>query len=391
MVAVRITDVEAFYLRPSTIKDRTDSSQDALVVRVSTDAGVDGYGEVDSSPLVAKAVIDAPASHSRARGLRDILLGRDPREPERLWDLMYEATLYYGREGAAIQAMAGVDLALWDIKGKLLDQPVYVLLGGAYRKTVRAYASHMFDFDPETTGERAARAAKEGFTAVKFGWEPMGPDPQLDEALVRAIRTNVGDGVDVCIDAGLAWDAQTAIQRCRLFEPYDLYWLEEPLHPDDIRGYRTLVSSVATPIAAGENESTVAGFVRLMDDANVNIIQVDVTRVGLTQARRIAYLAHQRGLRCANHNFTSDINVAASLHFLCSIPNSLLLEYCMESSPLRSTLTRYPIEVIDGWATVPESPGLGVDVDMTAVEPFMISSESAWSTPTGVLSHKGRS
>jgi L-rhamnonate dehydratase len=195
----------------------------------------------------------------------------------------------------------------------------------------------------------------------------------------------------VCIDAGLAWDAQTAIQRCRLFEPYGLYWLEEPLHPDDIRGYRTLVASVNTPIAAGENESTVAGFVRLMDDANVNIVQIDVTRVGLTQARRIAYLAHQRGLRCANHNFTSDINVAASLHFLCSIPNSLLLEYCMESSPLRSALTRNPIAVIDGWATVPESPGLGIDVDIAAVEPFMISSETVWSGPRTAASRKGRS
>jgi L-rhamnonate dehydratase len=376
---VAITDVEAFYLRPGAIKDRTDSSQDALVVRVSTDAGVEGFGEVDGSPLVAKAVIEAPASHTRSRGLREVLIGRDPRETERLWDLMYESTLYYGREGAAIQAMAGVDLALWDIKGKLADQPVYMLLGGAYRKSVRAYASHMFDFDPDTTGRRAAEAVKAGFTAVKFGWEPMGPDPELDETLVRVIRNSVGEDVDVCIDAGLAWDAKTAIQRCRLFEPYGIYWLEEPLHPDDLRGYRTLVSSVSTPIAAGENESTVAGFLRLMDEARVDIVQIDVTRAGLTQACRVARLAQQRGLRCANHNFTSDINVAASLHFLCSIPNALMLEYCMEPSLLRSTLTRTPIEVVNGYASVPESPGLGIEVNLDAVGSFLVDSQAGGS------------
>lgn len=372
MAVPKITDVEAFYLRPGAIKDRNDSSQDALVIRVSTDVGIEGFGEVDSCPSVAKAIVEAPASHPMARGLRDILLGEDPRHVERLWDVMYQHTLYYGREGAAIHAMAGVDLALWDIKGKLLNEPVYSLMGGAYQKSVRAYASHMFDFDPEVTGKRAAAARDAGFTAVKFGWEPMGPDPVVDEALVKAIRDGVGDGVAVCIDAGHAWDAQTAIQRCQLFEPYHIYWLEEPLSPDDLRGYRRLASSVTTPIAAGENESTVAGFLRLMDQGQIGIVQVDVTRTGLTQARRIAFLAHQRGLRCANHNFTTDINVAASLHFLCSIPNALMLEYCMEPSPLRSTLTRRPIDVVDGFATVPEAPGLGVDVNLAAVSQFVV-------------------
>lgn len=373
MTDVRIADVEAFYLRPPAIRERTDSSQDALIVRVTTDAGVEGFGEVDGSPLVAKAVIEAPASHSRAHGLREILLGENPMDTGRLWDKMYESTLYYGREGAVIQAMAGIDLALWDIKGKLLDQPVYALLGGAYRKEIRAYASHMFDFDPETTARRASASADSGFTAVKFGWEPMGSDPSVDEALVRAIRSAVGDSVDVCIDAGLAWDARTARARCKLLEPYDLFWLEEPLHPDDLRGYRALTDAVTLPIAAGEEECTVRGFLRLMDEGGVDVVQIDMTRVGLTQAMRIASLAHQRRLPCANHNFTTDINVAAAAHFLCAIPNALMLEYCMEPSSLRTEVTRNPIKVIDGYVAVPESPGLGVDVDLSALEPFLVS------------------
>ena len=175
MPDLKITDVEAIHLRLPEVRGRTDSSQDSLVVRVTTDAGIIGYGEVDSSPVVVKAVIEAPTSHLLAKGLREVLVGQNPLETGRLWDTMYQSTLYFGREGAVIQAMAGVDLALWDIKGQALGQPVWALLGGAYRKTLRAYASHMFDFEPKITARRAAEAASAGFTAVKFGWEPMGP------------------------------------------------------------------------------------------------------------------------------------------------------------------------------------------------------------------------
>jgi L-alanine-DL-glutamate epimerase-like enolase superfamily enzyme len=374
MTDVQITDVEAFYLRLPQIAERTDSSQDSLIIRVSTDAGVTGYGEVDSCPLVAKAVIEAPYSHTLVCGLRHILLGKSPLDTDRLWDLMYASTLYYGREGAAIHAMAGVDLALWDIKGKLLGQPIHTLLGGAHRDKLRAYASHMFDFDPADTARRAAEAADHGFTAVKFGWEPMGPDAKMDEKLVSGIRNAVGPDVDVCVDAGLAWDAKTAISRCELFAPYNIFWLEEPLHPDDRRGYRKLTSAVSTRIAAGEEECTEAGFLRLMDEGNIDVIQVDLTRVGFTQARRIARLAEQRGIPVANHNFTTDINVAASLHFLASIPNAIMLEYCVEPSPLRTLITADPIQVIDGYAAVPEGPGLGIEVNLQAVEQYLVRS-----------------
>ena len=233
---MKITDVEALYLRLPEIKARTDSSQDALIVRVSTDAGITGYGEVDGCPHVTKAVIDAPYSHMMVRGLRQSIEGEDPLEIERLWDKMYRDTLYYGREGAVIQAMAGIDLALWDIKGKALGQPVYKLLGGGHRKRMRTYSSNMFQFSPADTARRAAEAMDNGFTAVKFGWEPLDPDPALDEALVAAIRKQVGDGVDVMIDAGLAWDAKTTLQRLELFAPYRIFWLEEPLPPHDLRG-----------------------------------------------------------------------------------------------------------------------------------------------------------
>ena len=271
---------------------------------------------------------------------------------------MYESTLYYGREGAAIQAMAGVDLALWDIKGRLSGQPVYMLLGGAYRKSVRAYASHMFDFDPEATGRRAAEAAKAGFTAVKFGWEPMGPDPELDETLVRVIRNNVGESVDVCIDAGLAWDATTAIKRCRLFEPYGIYWLEEPLHPDDVRGYRKLVSAVSTPIAAGENESTVGRLPAPHGRGGGR------HRPGRRHPRRphpgdaaSRRLAHQRGFvartTTSPRTSTSRPRCTSSARFpTLSCSSTAWSPVCCGRR-----LTRNPIEVVDGYASVPKAPG----------------------------------
>ena len=390
MSDVHISDVEALHLRlPELDNKRTDSSKDALVVRITTDSGAVGIGEVDSSPLVAKAAIEAPSSHTLARGLRELLIGADPFDVEALWRTMYEATLYIGREGAVIHAMAGVDLALWDLKGKILGKPVHELLRGSPSgqdgnaaesavplsrrpSPIRAYASHMFDFDPATTAARAAVAAEAGFSAVKFGWEPFGTDPELDVAFVKAIRGAVGDEVGVCIDAGLAWDVETAIERCKAFEPYQLTWLEEPLHPDDLDGYARLCTSVPVPIAAGEEESTMRGFTRLIDEGHIRLVQIDPTRVGLTQALRIARYAAQRGLRCANHCFTTSINVAASVQLLLAIDNAYMLEYPVEPSPLRDGVVKDPVRVVDGDVVVPDGPGLGVELDEDGVSQFLV-------------------
>jgi len=371
---LKITNVRAIYLRPKEIKKRTDSSQDALIIEVETDAGIIGYGEVDSCPLAVKAIVEVPASHTLCQGLKSLVVGEDPFEYEKIWHKMYERTLYFGREGAVIQAMAGIDLALWDIMGKALDQPVYKLLGGGFKDRIRAYASHMFAFTPEETADIARQSVDQGFTAVKFGWEPMGPDPEFDEALVRAIRQAVGNKVDVLIDGGLAWDAKTAMDRVKRFESYNLFWLEEPLHPDNLRGYAQLAESTNMRIAAGEEECTRMGFQRLMDQGKIDVVQVDLTRVGLTQAMKIAFDAHQRGLLCVNHNFTTDINTAASLHFLASIPNGIILEYCAEDSIIRRRTVLNPIQLKDGYALVPQDPGLGVEVDRE----FLAEYEYQW-------------
>src|SRR5882724_4501987 len=170
---MKITRVEAIHLRLPVINERCDGSQDTLVVKVHTDAGISGVGEVDSSPAVARAIIDAPISHKISRGLTECVVGHDPFEIDRLIHRMYEGSIFFGRQGAVIQAMSGVEIALWDIVGKATERPVYQLLGGAFRKSLRAYASILFGDTPAETEKIGRKLVKLGFRSVKFGWGPM--------------------------------------------------------------------------------------------------------------------------------------------------------------------------------------------------------------------------
>src|SRR6185436_16128491 len=188
---MKITRVEAIHLRQPDVNERCDGSQETLIVKVHTDAGISGVGEVDSSSLVAKAIIDAPISHKIARGLTECVLGQDPFEIDRLIHRMYEGSIFYGRQGAVIQAMSGVEIALWDIVGKATGRPVYQLLGGGFRKQFRAYASILFGDTPAETERIARQLVAHGYRAVKFGWGPMGQSEASDIAHVKAARQGV--------------------------------------------------------------------------------------------------------------------------------------------------------------------------------------------------------
>src|SRR5713101_3000611 len=185
---MNITRVEAIHLRLPDVNERCDGSQETLVVKVHTDANLVGLGEVDSSALVAKAIIDAPLSHKICRGLAQCVLGQNPFEIDRLIHRMYEGSIFFGRQGAAIQAMSGIEIALWDIAGKATGRPVYQLLGRGFRKKLRAYASILFGDTPQETERIGRQLAGQGYRAVKFGWGPMGLSEQSDLAHVRAAR-----------------------------------------------------------------------------------------------------------------------------------------------------------------------------------------------------------
>lgn len=352
-----------------------DSTQDALIVRIHTDAGIVGIGEVDASPTVVKAIFEAPRSHAISSGLRELLVGQDPRNVESLWDQMYEGTIFFGRRGVAIMAMSGVDIALWDILGKSLNQPVYRMLGGAYRDKVRAYASTLMPNTPDEAERHAHELAQQGFTAIKFGWGPLGQDENLDVELMKAVRRGAGADVDIMLDIGFGWKtAQHAIKMTRRLEEYEPYWIEEPLLPDDRVGYARLADAVDVPIAAGEEDTTRYEFVDLMDRGHVDIIQPDVTRCGgITEAKRIAFLAQMRSLPCVPHAWSTNVIQAASLHLIASIPNAPFLEYCVRPNPLNTSLAKEPIKVVDGFAYVPQGPGLGVELNEEQLQRFAVT------------------
>ncbi len=372
---MKIIDVETIYLRQPVVKERADSGQDALIVRVKTDSGITGVGEVDSSPLAVKGAIEGPLSHTIVTGLKHVVIGEDPFQTEYLWHKMYRANIYAGRRGVAIHAMSGIDLALWDIKGKALGLPVWKLLGGGFHHKLRCYASSLFGATPQKTYELARTYRDQGFSAVKFGWGPMGPDAKLDLELVRQGRKGLGDDADLLVDAGLAWDAKTAIQRARAFEEFNIFWLEEPLRPDDYDGYRKLSEASPLRIAAGEEESNRLSFVDLMDRGKIDVVQVDLTRCGgFTEAMKIASLAQDRGLMVANHGFTTYINVSAALHFLNSIPNALITEFVAEEgTTLREEITKQQLRAEDGFLSIPDAPGLGIDLNEEGIAKLRVA------------------
>jgi len=375
---MKITKVEAIPIRQSAdVQLNNDSAQDGIIIRIRTDEGITGYGEVDSAPMVVKAAIDAPSSHRMCRGLAEIIMGENPLETDRLWEKMYHASTFYGRRGATVHAMSGIDLALWDIKGKALGKPVYELLGGAVRQRVRAYASTLMPYTPEEAYEETRKWCDAGFTAIKLGWGGLEQDDRTIVALVEAARRAAGPDVDLMFDLGfipsddLVIDAASRIPLIRKLEPFDPYWIEEALYPDDLDGYRKLAESTSIRIACGENDCTRYGFKTLLELGKVDIIQPDVTRCGgLGEAKRIAQLAQSYQVTCIPHAWSSGIVIAASMHLIASTPNSNLLEYCIVDSPIRRDLLEEDIAVKDGYAEISHKPGLGFEINEEALEKY---------------------
>jgi L-rhamnonate dehydratase len=374
---MRITEIEAIQMRPQRMIDTSiaDGSQDGILVRIHTDEGITGLGEVDSSPSIVRAIIEAPRSHKICSGLAELLIGENPLEPGRLWRKMYEGSLYYGRRGAAIHAISGIEIALWDITGKAAGKPIHALLGGARRDRIKCYASTLM---PDTADEaaRVVEAQLEaGFRAVKLGWGPLGSSAERDAALVAAARKAGGDDLHLMIDIGKGWrSARDGIDRVRRIEEYHPYWIEEPFWPDDYAKYAALVEAVSTPIAAGEEETTLADFERLVEKGHVEIVQPDVTRAGgIAECLRIADFAMRRGRRCIPHAWSTGIIKAATLHVLAAMEEAEYMEYCVQTTDLNQRLVIEHFPVIDGHVSIPTRPGLGIELDEAALEEFALT------------------
>ncbi len=259
-----------------------------VLVEIFTDSGHVGLGNAALSPLVTKSLIDTY--------LAPLLLGADPWDTEYLWQQMYRRTLAFGRKGVAMTAISAVDIALWDILGKSAKQPVYRLLGGRTKDRIPVYASRLYSMPLDDLRVEAEKYRNEGYQAMKlrFGWGPLdgaaGMQKNLD--LVRTVREVIGDGIDLMTDAYMGWTLDYAKRMLPLLEPFHLRWLEEPVIPDDIRGYATLKKYGRVPIAGGEHEFTIFGFRDLLEADALDYIQFDTNRVGgISQARKICALA----------------------------------------------------------------------------------------------------
>jgi L-alanine-DL-glutamate epimerase-like enolase superfamily enzyme len=381
---VKITDVEVAHLRMPAIVQEANGTQDAAVVLVHTDEGITGLGEAESSPHVVKAIVEAPRSHSVMVGLREVLLGENPLDIERLWRKMYQASIYFGRRGAGIQAISGIDIALWDLKGKVYGRPLCELLGGSVNAKVRAYASALFGRDGKETGEKAARFKEAGFTAFKFGWMDFGRAEKTDRAHVQGIRDAVGPDAPIMVDVGWGydsggpiWDHTTALRRAQMLAEYDVFWLEEPLHPDDIDGYRELCDRSPVRIAAGEEMTTVHEFRDLIERGHLDVLQPDVARAGgVTETMRIAALAHAHGRPIVPHHYSTGILGTVSVHVNASIPNHLFQETPApgEGSPLNADLVVPRVQLDeDGCIVIPKGPGLGIELDMDVFNRYRVA------------------
>jgi L-rhamnonate dehydratase len=371
---VKITDVEVAYLKIPSIVLEANGTQDCAVILVHTDEGIVGIGEADSAPTVVKAIVEAPRSHSVMTGLREVLIGENPLDIERLWRKMYQASIYYGRRGAVIHAISGIDIALWDIKGKALGRPVCEILGGSVDAKIRAYASALFGRSGEETAQKAARFKEAGFTAFKFGWMDFGRAEETDRAHVEGIRSAVGPDAPIMVDVGWAydsggevWDVTTALRRACMLGDYDIYWLEEPLHPDNMDGYGELSDRSPVRIAAGEELATVHEFRDLIERGHVDVLQPDVSRAGgITETMRIATLGYAHAKPVVPHHYSTGILGTASLHVNASIPNALFQETPApgEGSILNTDLVRPQVQLDgDGCVIIPRGPGLGIELN----------------------------
>ena len=374
---MRITKVEAILLRPRGAIDTSigDGSQDGVLVRVHTDEGITGLGEIDSSPWVAKAIIEAPASHKLCNGLASLLVGENPLEIGRLWQKMYKGSLYFGRRGAAIHAISGVEIALWDIAGKAAGKPIHALLGGARRDRIKAYASTLMPDTPAEAARTVEAQIRAGFKAVKLGWGPLGRSAELDVALVAAARKAGGEALDLMIDIGKGWtSARDGIDRARRMEEYRPYWIEEPFWPDDYAKYAALAAAVATPIAGGEEEATLADFERLVETGHVEILQPDVTRAGgISECLRVADYARRRGRRCVLHAWSTGIIKAATLQVLAAMEEAEYMEYCVQTTDLNQRLVAERFPLVEGEVMIPTGPGLGIEIDEAALREFAVA------------------
>ena len=379
---IKIIDVKVHVIKssleiPFAFSQGWVNVRSATLVEIKTNSGLVGWGEAFCQglepPEISAAVIE--------NALKPILLDQSPLNIEVLWHKMYNSTRDYGRKGSVVSGISAVDIALWDIAGKYYDQPVYQLLGGAFRTKIKPYATGFYRIKGK--GE-ASRLAEEALSHYENGFDHMkvklgfGIDDDLKcmESIGHALKNK---NVTLMIDTNHAYGRSEALTLGKNLQSYKLRWYEEPVVPEDIKGYAELRSKLDIPIAGGENEHTLFGFKSLFENNAIDIAQPDIGSCGgITGAKHIINLAHSFGVEVNPHVWGSAIAQAASIQVIASIPvthfsifaREPILEYDQSSHPFRRTLLSKPFELENGMIKIPDKKGLGIEINLETIKKY---------------------
>ncbi|MAS37316.1 MAG: mandelate racemase [Anaerolineaceae bacterium] len=370
---MKIRDIRAVGLRGATPEggwsDEIESDECVhTLVAVLTDEGVTGFGSVFTNDALVKAALDV---------LKPLYTGENALEPERVSEKLHQHTFWMGRGGSLTHAISGIDIALWDILGKVTGQPVGRLLGGRYRDRVRPYASLLMD-EPEPLADHLRQLVGQGFRAFKIGWGPFGrrDNPKLDEAIVRAAREAIGPENWLMVDAGGSdayWPNgyKWALRTAEMLRDYNVTWFEEALSPDALDDYVALRRAAPVPISGGEVLTRRQAFQPWLQAGAFDIVQPDVTKVGgISEERRIGWLAQENGIKFVPHGWNTALGLAADLHLASAFADTNFVEY-LTGSPYIDAIVAEPWRLdADGMLAIPETPGLGVELDMDAVKHY---------------------
>jgi D-galactarolactone cycloisomerase len=369
---MRITAIKALGLRGSTPEGgwaneiKSDDCVHTLIA-VYTDEGITGWGSAFTNDLLVQGALGV---------LEPLFAHENPLEPQRVSEKLSANTFWMGRGGSITHTISGIDIALWDILGKFTGQPVGRLLGGRYRERVLPYASLLMQ-EPEPLAQRLLAVKAQGFRAFKIGWGPFGRQSNgLDEQIVRAAREAVGNEALLMVDAGASdafWNQgyKWALRTADMLAAYKVEWFEEPLPPDNLPDYVLLRTNSLLPIAGGEVLTRRQSFIPWLQNGALDIVQPDVTKVGgISEERRIAWMAEDHGVRFVPHGWNTALGLAADLHLASACQNTELVEY-LTGSPFIDEIVQDPWKLdADGMLPVPSRPGLGISINPDAVEKY---------------------
>jgi D-galactarolactone cycloisomerase len=337
------------------------------LIAISTDEGLTGWGSASTNGALVIGSLGV---------LEPLYMGENPLEPERVSEKLHANTFWMGRGGSITHTISAIDIAMWDILGKATGQPVGRLLGGCYRSRVRPYASLLME-EPEALSDKLLSIRQQGFQAFKIGWGPFGRrNNATDELIVKAARKAIGDEALLMVDAGASdefwgqgykWAERTA----RMLAGYDVHWFEEALPPDNLRDYVLLRENAPLPISGGEVLTRRQSFEPWIRQGAFDIVQPDVTKAGgLSEVRRVAWMAEDCGLRVIPHGWNTAVGLAADLHLASASRTTDLVEY-LTGSPFIDEIVEHPWKLDSaGMLTIPTSPGLGLSLNLDAVEKY---------------------